>query len=90
MNIRHILISKGEERMIENEIEVGKIYQNIKNGKLYRVEGIGKFTEPPMELETMVFYKAMYPDNQPYWVMPYWIFKEKFKEWDKPIGTVNI
>lgn len=66
--------------MIENEIEVGKVYRNNKNQKLYRVEGIGKYTEEPMALETMVFYKALYKDNQPYWVRPYWLFKEKFTE----------
>lgn len=76
--------------IIENQIEVGKIYQNIKSQQLYRVEGIGKYTESPMALETMVFYKAMYPDNQPYWISPYWLFKEKFQEWDEPIGTTDV
>lgn len=66
--------------MIENQIEVGITYRNIKNQELYRVEGIGKYTEEPMALETMVFYKALYMDDQPYWIRPYWLFKEKFEE----------
>jgi hypothetical protein len=66
--------------MIKGEVEVGRVYRNIKNQKYYRVDGIGKYTEEPMVLETMVFYKALYQDNQPFWVRPYWLFKEKFEE----------
>jgi hypothetical protein len=65
-------------------VEVSKVYQNKKNKKLYKVEGIGKYTEKPMELVEMVFYRALaiFPeeDGTNYWIRPLELFKEKFEE----------
>lgn len=64
-------------------VEVGKVYRNKKNKFLYKVEGVGRYTEKPMELEYMVFYKSLYPtDESPYWIRPFELFCEKFEEFE--------
>jgi len=63
----------GGEKM-NTEIRLG-IYKHFKNGKLYRVLGVGKHSET---LEDMVFYEALY-DNQTskLWVRPLKMFLEE-------------
>jgi hypothetical protein len=66
------------------KIEVNKVYRNKKNKHLYKVEGIGFYTEKPIELTKMVFYRglAIYPldDGKNYWVRPFDLFLDKFEE----------
>lgn len=62
------------------KINIGKVYRNKKTGLLYKVEGMGRYTEEPMELELMVIYKALYQSTNPFWVRPYELFLVKFEE----------
>ena len=63
-----------------DKVEVGKIYRNIKNNKLYKVVFIGNYTEKPMGMELMVGYVALYPTDIKNFVRPYSLFLEKFKK----------
>ena len=51
------------------------IYRNLKNGKLYKVIGVGKHSET---LEDQVFYEALYKNKvSKFWIRPLKMFTEE-------------
>lgn len=50
------------------------IYRHYRNGKLYRVIGVGKHSETE---EDLVFYEALYDNATKFWARPLGMFTEK-------------
>lgn len=61
------------------QVEIGRLYRNKKNGALYKVLGTGRYTEEPMEMEPMVYYQAMHRSTEPFWIRPFELFAKKFE-----------
>ncbi len=56
------------------ELKIGGIYQHYKNGKQYKVIGVGRHSET---LEELVIYQPQYESDTAFWLRPKNMFLEE-------------